>query len=92
MATKNKTAAKPAAKKAAPKAAEKEFKFGVPELAKELGILDSSARVALRNKGIKKNGRSYGWDTREDMLKVAAKLAPEDKAPAKKAAPAKKKK
>ena len=62
----------------------------MPELAKELGILDSSVRVALRNKGIKKNGRSYGWDSKEDMLKVAAKLTPDDKPAAKKASTKKK--
>jgi hypothetical protein len=38
----------------------------------------------LRNKGVKKAGKSYGWNSQDEMKKVAAKLraeaAPEPKA------------
>jgi hypothetical protein len=59
--------------------ADKEFKYGVKELAKEMGIQEASARVALRNKSITKSGKSYGWNNHDDLKKVAAKLrsAPE---------------
>lgn len=61
----------------------KEFKYGVRELASEMGIQEASARVALRNKGIQKAGKSYGWNSQEEMKKVANKLrgavAPEPK-------------
>jgi hypothetical protein len=65
----------------------KEFKYGVRELAKELGVQEASARVALRNKGIPKTGKSYGWNSQDEMKRVVAKVRgdtkanPESKAP-----------
>ena len=41
-------------------AAAPEFKYGVKDLAEELGIKETSVRVQLRNKGIEKSGKSYG--------------------------------
>jgi hypothetical protein len=77
-------------------------KFGVPELADALGIEPTSVRVKLRNAGIDKEGRSYGWNTQKDFDAVVKQLkstpdkpAKEDKAEAKpadkKKAPPKKK-
>jgi hypothetical protein len=64
------------------------FKYGVNELADALGIEPASARVSLRNKGIEKAGRAYGWNTKAELDDVVAKLktAPA-KASAKAAAP-----
>ena len=69
---KTKDKAPPAEKVAAP-----EFKFGVADVAKAMGINDASARVQLRNKGIKKAGKSYGWNTKDEVAEVVAKLRPE---------------
>ena len=49
-------------------------KYGVAELAKELGIKDASARVRLRNAEIPKTGKSYGWDSEKAMKAVAKQL------------------
>lgn len=50
------------------------FEFGVPELADALGIEPASVRVALRNKGVEKNGNVYGWKTRKDFDAVVKQL------------------
>jgi hypothetical protein len=64
------TAAEPKAKKeSAP-----EFKFGVSDLAEKLGIKEASVRVQLRNRGIEKNGKSYGWNTKAELEEVAKQL------------------
>jgi hypothetical protein len=73
----------------AEKAAEREFKYGVEDIAESLGIKPASVRVQLRNKGIDKAGKSYGWNSKTDLKEVidqlqAAKPA-EDEKPAKKA-------
>lgn len=70
-----KAVAKPAkAEKAAPAKAAKsdapEFKYGVHDLAKMAGLKEASVRVALRNKGIKKAGQSYGWNTKDELQAV----------------------
>lgn len=69
------------------------FKYGVNELADAMDIEPASARVALRNKGIKKAGRAYGWSTKAELDEVIEKLRagkPAAKADSKgKAAPAK---
>lgn len=70
------------------KAAEREFKFGVEDIAEELDIKPASVRVQLRNKGIEKAGKSYGWNSKSelkeviDQLKASAK--DDDDKPAKK--------
>ena len=72
---------------------EDEFKFGVEDLADKLGIEPASARIKLRNAGIKKaNGNSYGWKTKADLDAVVEKLKSEKPAakPAAKKADAKK--
>jgi hypothetical protein len=51
-------------------AAEREFKFGVEDIAEKLGIKPASVRVQLRNKGIEKAGKSYGWDSKSDLNEV----------------------
>lgn len=67
-----------------------DFKYGVAELAKELGILDTSVRIALRKHEVKKNGTSYGWNSEKEFKSVVEQIrAPkktELKAPAKKSA------
>lgn len=52
------------------KAEEREFKFGVEDIAEELGIKPASVRVQLRNKGIDKAGKSYGWNSKSDLREV----------------------
>jgi len=66
------------------------FKYGVADLAKILGVKEASARVQLRNHNIKKAGKSYGWNAKDEVQAVADKI----KAPKKdeKAAKGKKKK
>jgi superfamily II DNA or RNA helicase len=95
--TKATAKAAPAKETKAPKAAEPEFKYGVSDLAKKLGIKEASVRVGLRNKNIKKAGRSYGWNTIAELDEVANKLRGDEKVKKaaekeKSAAPAKAKK
>lgn len=70
----------------AEKAAEREFKFGVEDIAEELGIKPASVRVQLRNKGIEKAGKSYGWDSKSELKEVIdqIKSGGDDDKPAKK--------
>jgi len=49
---------------------EREFKFGVEDIAEELGIKPASVRVQLRNKGIDKAGKSYGWNSKSELKEV----------------------
>jgi hypothetical protein len=68
------------------KAEEREFKFGVEDIADELGIKPASVRVQLRNKGIDKAGKSYGWNSKSELKEVIDQIrsnGDEDK-PAKK--------
>jgi hypothetical protein len=51
-------------------AQEREFKFGVEDIAEKLGIKPASVRVQLRNKGIEKAGKSYGWDSKSELNEV----------------------
>ena len=75
-------------------------KFGVAELAEALDIEPTSVRVKLRNAGIEKDGRAYGWNTQKDFDAVVKQLkstadkptkAAAEPAPAPKKAPPKKK-
>lgn len=81
-----------------------EFKYGVKDIADELGIKETSVRVQLRNKGIEKSGKSYGWNTKAELKEVIGQLSAgsskkskdeddedEDEKPAKKAKKADKK-
>ena len=81
-----------------------EFKYGVKDIAEELGIKETSVRVQLRNKGIEKSGKSYGWNTKAELKEVIGQLSAgsskkskdeddedEDEKPAKKAKKADKK-
>lgn len=86
MTKTTKKAAAKTAKKAAPgspaakAAAAQSYKYGVPALAKKLGIKEASARVSLRNHDIPKaEGGVYGWNTQADLDAVAAKLKPAKK-------------
>jgi len=66
------------------------FKYGVADLAEQLGIQPASVRVQLRNKGIPKAGKAYGWNTKEELKAVADKVRAGVKEEAeKKTAPAK---
>lgn len=51
-----------------------EFKYGVKDIAEELGIKETSVRVQLRNKGIEKSGKSYGWNSKSELKEVIAAL------------------
>lgn len=77
-------------------AAAPEFKYGVKDIAEELGIKETSVRVQLRNKGIEKSGKSYGWNSKSELKEVIAALKAsskdeddEDEKPAKKSKKAK---
>lgn len=86
---KDKTKDKPTKEAKAEKAAAPEFKFGVSDIAEKLGIKEASVRVQLRNKGIEKAGKSYGWDSKSDLNEVIDQLKtekPEKPAKEKKAA------
>lgn len=60
-----------------------EFKYGVADLAEKLGIEAASVRVKLRNAGVEKAGKSYGWNTKAELQEVIDELTAEK--PAKKA-------
>jgi hypothetical protein len=68
-----------------------EFKFGVTDLAEKLDIKEASVRVQLRNKGVAKAGKSYGWNTKAELEEVAKQLKSKDDAGAEKADKADKK-
>lgn len=53
---------------------EAEFKYGVQDIADELGIKPASVRVQLRNKGIEKAGKSYGWNSKTELKEVISEL------------------
>lgn len=55
-------------------AVEREFKFGVEDIAEELGIKPASVRVQLRNKGIEKAGKSYGWNSKSELKEVIGQI------------------
>lgn len=58
----------------AEKAAEREFKYGVDDIAEALDIKPASVRVQLRNKGIEKAGKSYGWNSQAELKDIVAQL------------------
>lgn len=62
-----KTPAKKAAKEEAPA-------YGVAYIAKALDKAENLTRVALRNAGVKKSGKSYGWSTKAEADAVVKKL------------------
>lgn len=51
-----------------------EFKYGVQDIADKLGIAPASVRVQLRNKGIEKAGKSYGWNSKSELAEVIDQL------------------
>lgn len=81
--TKGKADAAPATTKATGKgtqpaalaASRETYKFTVQDLADKLGIEPASARIKLRNEGIAKAGRSYGWNTQKDFDAVVKQLS-----------------
>lgn len=56
-----------------------EFKYGVSDLADKLGIEAASVRVKLRNRGVEKAGKSYGWNTKAELDEVVDQLKASDK-------------
>lgn len=73
-ATETPKAPEPAKTEAPAKPAEPAFKYGVKDLAEKLGTKAASVRVRLRNHGIPKAGKSYGWNTKDELNAVIAKL------------------
>ncbi len=52
-----------------------EPKFGVPNLAGDLGLAEASVRVGLRSLGVEKNfGNKYGWDDEDSYKEVLKAL------------------
>ena len=77
--TKGKAPAKGKAK-GKEKAPAETMKYGVSDLAKSLGIKSASARVRLRNAGIAKAGKSYGWNSQKDLEAVVKQLSKKEAA------------
>lgn len=77
MAKKEKEAKTKTEKSEAP-----EFKYGVADIAEKLELEPASVRVKLRNAGIEKAGKSYGWNTKAELQEVIDELGAEK--PAKK--------
>lgn len=75
MAKKDK-AAKPekAEVEKAEKATEREFKYGVGDLAEKLELEQASVRVKLRNANVAKAGKAYGWNTKKELDEVVEQL------------------
>lgn len=78
--TEKKTEAPAEKKKPTPPPQPPKPKYGVPELAEALGVKPSSVRVRLRNAGIEKTGKLYGWDSKAEMQEVVNKLKTSKKA------------
>ena len=74
MAKAEKTEKKTEGKKIGASAKDLGFKYGVTDLADKMGIEPASVRVALRNKGVPKNGSVYGWNSKADLEEVISKL------------------
>ena len=55
-------------------------KYGVADLAEAMGIEPASVRVQLRKSEIEKSGKSYGWDTKDELKSVISQLRPKAKA------------
>lgn len=55
-------------------AAEKtaEFKYGVNDLVESTGLQEASVRVALRDSGFTRAGRSWGWNSKKEFDEVLA--------------------
>jgi hypothetical protein len=53
------------------------YEYDVNTLAEKLGVTAFTTRMKLRDAGIKKAGRSYGWDTKKEFLAVVEKLTKE---------------
>lgn len=51
-----------------------EFKYGVSDLAEELGLAEASVRVGLRSIGAEKEGNRYGWNKESDFKAVLKEL------------------
>lgn len=71
--TESKSEGKSEEKKKGPPQPEKP-KYGVPELAAALDVKPASVRVQLRKAKIAKNGKVYGWNTKDEMQAVVNKL------------------
>lgn len=52
------------------------------DVAEALDVNEATARMKLRNAGIEKAGRSYGWNSQAELKEVVAKLKSGEKAPA----------
>lgn len=57
-----------------PKTAKDSFKYTVESLAEKLGVEKLTVRVKLRKAGIKKDGRFYGWNSKDAFEEVVKKL------------------
>ncbi|USN16594.1 hypothetical protein POLEWNIK_00680 [Brevundimonas phage vB_BpoS-Polewnik] len=83
--------AKDAPKEKPAKAEAETFKYGVADVAKALGVKEASARVQLRNHKVKKAGKSYGWNSKDELQGVIEKIRPaKEEKPAKAAKKSKK--
>lgn len=78
---KEKTKEAPA--KVADKTAAPEFKYGISDVVEATGLTPETIRLKFRNLGVKKAGKSYGWNSKDELKTVVDKLkaAPAKEAP-----------
>lgn len=54
-----------------------EAKYGITELAEAVGMVPETVRLKLRKLGVPKAGKSYGWNTKDELKAVVEKLKAE---------------
>lgn len=74
---KKKVAKKTPAKKVVKKEKAPAFKYGVDYLAEKAGLAAATVRIKLRDLKVKKEGKSYGWNSQADADAVVKKLKAE---------------
>jgi hypothetical protein len=71
-------------------AAKSDSKYGIADLVEATGLVAETVRLKLRKLGVKKSGKSYGWNTKDELKSVVDQLKTEAKAEAKPAPKAEK--
>jgi hypothetical protein len=54
-----------------------DMKYGIAELAEAVGMVPETVRLKLRKLGVPKAGKSYGWNTKDELKAVVEKLKAE---------------
>lgn len=61
-------------------AAKSDSKYGIADVVEATGLVAETVRLKLRKLGIKKSGKSYGWNTKDELKSVVDQLKTEAKA------------